>query len=630
MAEGLLGGIVGDDDEKPEAEAPEAVAGAEAFAAAIAAIASRQDPQVARDTSTFLRKQSQLLDIQVKHLEEDHEARLHFLRGQASEVDIRRFGLRLRVGFQLLLVLVAATIGFGIALMIYDGFQSRSVVVDTFNVPPSLEQKGLTGRVVAAGLLDVLSKIQVATRSSVAHPSVVSAWYNDVTIEVPEAGISIGQLERIIKTRFGHDQHIEGEVVLADQGGYALTIRGTGILSKTFTTTSGNLDELLTLAGEYVYGQSQPGLWAWYLGDVGRSAEAISFSQSAVATANPVERPFILNAWGNAILTQADKDANQRALELYREAVRLDASYLIPMYNIMQVLTNLGREEEVLPVGEQLLKAAGGRPGRADENLFQYWDTAVWNLQALRRGFVADMEAHGGLGSITESNGSEGLTVAAVDVLLHDVDAARSQLLTTKYDEKSAPDRAGAALARGLLAAEVGDTAAAANEMTMMVAAFRDPVVAVSSTATICFALPVFDAAGQREKVDAVFAAIGNLAFVDCTRFKADMLDAHGDWAGAQRLYAAAARLAPSLPAGYYSWGLALAKHGEFDQAVAKFTAANRNGPRWADPLKAWGDVLTKQGKINDALAKYDEAVKYAPNWRQLRAAREALVKQKS
>jgi tetratricopeptide (TPR) repeat protein len=630
MAEGLLGGIIGDDDEKPEVEAPEGVAGAEAFAAAIAAIASRQDPQVAQDTSTFLRKQSQLLDIQVKHLEEDHEARLHFLRGQASEVDIRRFGLRLRVGFQLLLVLVAATIGLGIALMIYDGFQSRSVVVDTFAVPPSLEQKGLTGRVVAAGLLDVLSKIQVATRSSVAHPSVVSAWYNDVTIEVPEAGISFGQLERIIKSRFGHDQHIEGDVVLADKGGYALTIRGTGILSKTFTTTSGHLDELLMQAGEYVYGQSQPGLWAWYLGDVGRSAEAISFSQSAIPTANPVERPFILNAWGNAILTQAAKDANQRALELYREAVRLDPTYLIPMYNIMQVLTNLGREEEVLPVGEQLLKAAGGRPGRADENLFQYWDTALWNLQALRRGFVADMESHGGLGSITESNGSEGLTVAQVDVLLHDVEAARSQLLTTKYDEKSAPDRAGAALARGLLAAEVNDIAAAANEMNVMLEAFRDPVVAVSSTATICFALPVFDAAGQREKVDAVFAAIGNLTYVDCTRFKGDILDARGDWTGAQQTYAAAVKLAPGLPAGYYSWGLALAKHDELDDAIAKFTAANRNGPYWADPLKAWGDVLMKQGKAKDALGKYDEALKYAPHWRQLKEARDALVPQKS
>ena len=37
MAEGLLGGILGGDDDKPEVEAPEALADAEAFAAAVAA-----------------------------------------------------------------------------------------------------------------------------------------------------------------------------------------------------------------------------------------------------------------------------------------------------------------------------------------------------------------------------------------------------------------------------------------------------------------------------------------------------------------------------------------------------------------------------------------------------------------
>jgi hypothetical protein len=68
MAEGLLGGMLGDEEEKPEVGAPAAPAGAEAFAAAIAAIASRQDPQVARDTSEFLRKQTQLLEIQAEHL----------------------------------------------------------------------------------------------------------------------------------------------------------------------------------------------------------------------------------------------------------------------------------------------------------------------------------------------------------------------------------------------------------------------------------------------------------------------------------------------------------------------------------------------------------------------------------
>jgi hypothetical protein len=69
MAECLLGGILGEEDEKPEVEAPEALAGAEGFAAAIAAIASRQDPGVARKTQNVLEEQTALLRVQKDHLE---------------------------------------------------------------------------------------------------------------------------------------------------------------------------------------------------------------------------------------------------------------------------------------------------------------------------------------------------------------------------------------------------------------------------------------------------------------------------------------------------------------------------------------------------------------------------------
>jgi tetratricopeptide (TPR) repeat protein len=615
MAEGLLEGVLGGEEEKVDSTD----SGPEPFAAAVAATLVHQSPAVAAKTAAFFEKQVEVLEIQKKNLQAEYE----FFEAEWTP---RLLALRLRAAFQVFFALFAGVIGLGLAIVIYEAVESRSVVVDPFSVPPSLEQKGLTGRVVAAGLLDVLSKIQVATRSSAAHPSVVSAWYNDVTIEVPEAGISIGQLERVIRTRFGHDQHIEGELVLADKGGYALTVRGNGIPSSTFIDPSGDLASLLKQAGEYVYGQSQPGLWAWYLGDNGRSAEAINFSQNMFQSASLVQRPFILNAWANAIVNQAMDNADERALDLYREAVRLDSSYLIPLNNIMQMLTNLGREEEVIPVGKQLIKAAGGRPGRADENLYQYLDTAEWNLQALRAGFVDDMASHGGLGSITSSNGPEGLNVAEIDILLHDLDAAKSRLLTTRYDDKSAPDRFAAALARGLLAAELGNSAEATQEMDAMLAAFKDPVVFAASTSAICFALPVFDAAGQDGRVDAVFAAIGSLRFVDCTRFKADILDRHGNWPAAKEWYAKAVELAPSLPAGYYSWGLALARHGDLEAAAAKFKDANQRGPHWADPLKAWADVLLKQGKTKAALEKYDAALKYAPAWKQLKQARAKLA----
>jgi len=64
-------------------------------------------------------------------------------------------------------------------------------------------------------------------------------------------------------------------------------------------------------------------------------------------------------------------------------------------------------------------------------------------------------------------------------------------------------------------------------------------------------------------------------------------------------------KLGPSIPSGYYSFGMALAKHGDLDGAAAKFKDANQKGPHWADPLKAWGDVLVKQDNTKDAPTKF-------------------------
>ena len=213
MAESLLGGILGEEDERAEVEAADTLAGAEAFAAAVAAKLAGNDPGVARKTEAFLSEQTALLKVQKEHLKDEHAARLHFLQGQAREVDIRRFGLRLRVAFQLFLALIATAIGIGMVVMIRDAVTARSVVIDPFDIAPNVAAEVPSGKIVAAGLLDVLTRIQAATRSSAEHRALSNAWTNDIAIDVPETGVSIGQLERMLKTRFGHDQHIEGDLV---------------------------------------------------------------------------------------------------------------------------------------------------------------------------------------------------------------------------------------------------------------------------------------------------------------------------------------------------------------------------------------------------------------------------------
>jgi tetratricopeptide (TPR) repeat protein len=522
-------------------------------------------------------------------------------------------------------VLVATAIGIGVGVMIHDAVTSRNVIIDPFDAPPALAASGLSGKVVAAGLLDVLTRIQAASRIYIGRRDLSNAWTNELSIEIPETGLSIGQLERTLKTRFGHDQHIDGDLVQTAKGGLALTVRGTGIQPKTFTNDSADLDKLLTRAGEYVYGQSQPVAWGGYLNDSDRYDETIRFVQAAFGTVAPSDRPRLLVLWGNAIVAKGGAGAMAEALPLYREAVRLKPDYWTGYGALMYALGGLGDEESIVRLGEQMIKLAGGRPGRAPEFSYQNYDLQVWNLPAVSASTLADMESHGGIG--TNAGPTENLAMAQIDVLTHDDASAALRLKTTIVDENNPPDVAAAAVGRALLAEENRDLQMAAKEWDAYAPAYAIPGIAISNPQQICYAAVAYEKAGQSAKADAALKPFGNLTHVDCYRFRGDVLDLRGDWSGAKEWYAKAVKLGPSIPSGYYSWGVALAKRGDLAGATAQLELANQKGPHWADPLKAWGDVLVKQGKTKEALAKYDEALKCAPNWKELKGVRELLAK---
>jgi tetratricopeptide (TPR) repeat protein len=583
MADDLLGSVLGGEDEQPETEAPQALAGAEAFAAAIAAIASRQDPEVARRTTEFLSDQSRLLRTQAQHLQDEHALRLEHLAHQRHLLRGQRLSQAIRIAFQIGIALVILVIGAGIAVMLHDAFASHSVVIDSFEAPAELAPRGVTGTVVASDLLNELTRLQSATHA-IELPqkrTLSNGWSNDVKVDVPETGVSLGEVSRLLKARFGHDLHIGGSLVETESAGLALTVSGDKIAPRTFSGGAADLDTLVVDAARYVYSQFQPAVWAVHLENAGRCPEAIAFIKSVYTEVGGLDRAMLLNAWANCVQEVDPSLASwHTALQMYRKAIETDPDYMAPHVNEATGLARSGDEE------------------------------GAWRLMKATI-----------------------LAIALLHVRLHDPVAAELTLQTVAASDNRI-DTATLHFIRGELAFEFGDRTLAAEEIEANEAAQTDATrraLAASMLSMLdgidddsCQIALIEELAGHSEKADSILADRATAHFVDCQRFRGDILDHRGDWTGAQQAYAQAVALAPDLPAGYYSWGVALARHGDLASAIAKLGAANQHGPHWADPLKAWGDVLARQGHRSDAIAKYDEALRYAPNWSSLKQARDA------
>jgi hypothetical protein len=238
---------------------------------------------VARAAQRFLHRQAELLELQADGLKDERELRRAQLLDQAREGRIRRLGQRIRVIMQMFSVLGVSVVALVAATLLWGAFTSRSVVVDVFKAPAVMAPSGVTGDVVAEGVLDTLQKLQAATRSSTKGLGAAGAWSSDIKIQVPDTGLSLGEIDRTLHERFGHDLRIDGDLVQTTTGGLALTVRGDGVPASTFVGAAGDLDKLTTQAAEYIYGRAQPSRFAAYLMETGRQKDALAFLPGAYA-----------------------------------------------------------------------------------------------------------------------------------------------------------------------------------------------------------------------------------------------------------------------------------------------------------------------------------------------------------
>lgn len=570
-------------------------------------VAMARLPQDDADAQALLKAQAHVLHLQAEHLHEQREVQLSHLKA-------RRISEWMKVGLQGLTGLVGLFIAAIVLALVIGAARSRDVVVEAFETPPALAARGVTGKVVASGMLDALNHLQAATRATAAKRNLASAWRGDIKVEVPETGVSIGELRLLMRDLLGHDLHIDGDLTMASSGALTLTVRGDTFPSRSFTGGAEELDGLTTRAAEYAYGAIDPYLLATYLSNAGRTAETLVFLAAAFPDAAEAERPDLLNQWGNAF--SGSGRLGQAAVK-YRAALALRPDFWKAWGNLVLALGSAGREEAAFAEGTAMARAKARRgdvdasPTSRDafDMLVQDWTRDFADL-------TWDMRTHGRSGTSSTAAPAD---LAWVEAERHDWPTALAHLDEADVDDPSTIITRGRIAARRAM--EAGDPAGAAAALAPVVARVdADPSLRGVFPTLSCDLGLAYALSGRRnEGMRLLDAGARRTA---CRAAKGDALAAGGDWPGALAAYRAAITLAPDLPLPYQKLGLALLRRDDRVGAAAMFARAHERGPHWADPRKGLGDTLARQGRWSAARDAYDAALADAPHWVTLGAAR--------
>jgi tetratricopeptide (TPR) repeat protein len=610
---GGIEGLLGPNLDGPEAGA--SVAGSEMLAAAIAVGEAGADPAMKRDASAFLRAQQQLIELQVKHFEEERRLAI-------AAAKRKRLSDRLRNGLQLFLALVLTGAVVGLGVLIWESAHDDGLVVEAFEVPEDLAQRGLTGKVIARQVLDRLSAMQEQTLSMRAPSSYRNNWGDDFKVAIPETGVSLGELRRYLAAWLGHQSRISGEIYRSAVG-LSVTARVGESPGVVVSGADAELDRLVQKVTEVVYDHTQPYRYAVYIDRNGATPEGNATVVRILGGADPVERAWAHVHVGVQALARGDYVTSGARL---RDALAEEQDFVPALWNLEYVEGSLGHYQEAWRLTGVCLAAQRSlKRDVAREQHKSLMSTVSW----LRHHLVADYPeavlqarqlAHGPSVEYWDDSNRD---LAQSLILNHDLAAAREAASRLAADD---PVRL---QVPGLAALQSGDRAAL-DLLAQAVKLADAPIWDTSHdylreppALSLAIAKARF---GDATGAQALLAPMPSDCY-PCARARGVVAAIVGDRTAAEQWFAVAIKQAPGLPQAFVERGSASLPWGNVTGALTDAEHAVQLSPHYTDAWKLWGDALARQSQFKLALAKYDEALKYAPNWAALKDARDATVK---
>jgi len=577
------------------------------------------DAATTAEAREYLRNQNNIARLQIENLQKQDEYETSHLRW-------RRFNDQMRGFLQIMLVAVGALIVVAIGAALWSATQADGLVIEAFSTPPSLADKGITGSVLAAKLLDRLTAMQNETQTARIASSFHNNWTSDIKVQIPDTGISFGQAIEYLNGWLGHEQHLTGELIETPDG-VALTTRLGGEPGETVAGSIAGLDSLMQKSAEAVFRRAQPYRYARYLGGhPERLDEAVGVLTDLAKTGDVADREW---AWSGLALSRNAEGDWKGALYAAARAHAINPNSTLADNAFLNIYDTLGQSEDELAAGQAEL-------GHLRENGSPSFDARFMpTIEAqVRQGiafFTGDYQtalkndtAQVQLPDYEGSADTAPYNIALDEAMLHDARAARDELAIVP--PQSPLNQIDVDYVNGLLAGQAGDWSGeiallrkseAQREATFHALFPRlDPFYYYR----VYFWPPLaiaYARVGDGKRAEDRLRGLPDGCYA-CTRAHGTVAMLEKRYAAASWWFARAARMGPSLPGAYADWGQMLMTKGDFDGAVAKFEIANRKGPHFADPLEMWGEALIAKNRSDLALAKFEEANKYAPNWGRL------------
>ncbi|NEX92983.1 hypothetical protein, partial [Caulobacter sp. 17J65-9] len=245
-----------------------------------------------------------------------------------------------------------------LGMLVWDASTERGLVVEPFSVPPEFAERGYTGQVVASQVLDRLSEMQDATGSSRAPSTYANNWNGDIKVQIPETGVSVGELRRLLVQWLGHQTAISGELYRAPDGRLALAARTGAAAAKTHQGTDAELDALVKAAAEDVYAVTQPYRYAAWLmnkGDPDSMRRSKALLQQLAQTGDHEDRVWAYAALNLILQNEGDYPGAVRAASA---AIALEPDFNLAWANRAGAQLQVGHDEAALADARVALETA--------------------------------------------------------------------------------------------------------------------------------------------------------------------------------------------------------------------------------------------------------------------------------